>query len=243
MALPSVTYTFVSGTPSDANQVNTNFLDIINSLTDGTKSLTVNDIGLAGSAASQIVATDGSKILQSLTTATYPSLTELSYVKGVTIAIQTQFTGKATATVWGASAWTPTGSWSTNTTYTGSYRRIGDTGFFTVKIALAGAPTAANLTVNLPGSHTIDTAKLPGYDSTFKEVGLASFFDTSASAGYTGMACYNSTTSVKVMINAQAIHAGTVFTRLLACDNASPVTFASGDMVTLTFSVPIVEYT
>lgn len=239
MALPSVTYTFVSGTPSDANQVNTNFLDLVNSLTDGTKSLTVNSVGLNGLTASQIVATDGSKILQSLTTATYPSLTELSYVKGVTSAIQTQF---ARFTNMGASAWTPTGSWSTNTTYTGSYRREGDMGYFTVKIALAGAPTAANLTVNLPGSHTIDTTKLPGYDSTFKEVGLASFFDTSASAGYTGMACYNSTTSVKVMINAQAIHAGTVFTRILACDNTSPVTFASGDMVTLTFKVPIVEY-
>lgn len=40
--------------------------------------------------ASQILALDGSKNIQSLSTATYPSLTELSYVKGVTSAIQTQ---------------------------------------------------------------------------------------------------------------------------------------------------------
>lgn len=40
--------------------------------------------------ASQLLATDGSKNLQSLSTATYPSLTELAYVKGVTSAIQTQ---------------------------------------------------------------------------------------------------------------------------------------------------------
>lgn len=44
--------------------------------------------------ANQILATDGSKAVQSLDTATYPSLTELSYVKGVTSAIQTQMNGK-----------------------------------------------------------------------------------------------------------------------------------------------------
>lgn len=42
-------------------------------------------------AANQLVATNASKNLQSLSTSTYPSLTELSYVKGVTSAIQTQF--------------------------------------------------------------------------------------------------------------------------------------------------------
>jgi hypothetical protein len=40
---------------------------------------------------SELVATDANKKFQSLAVATYPSLTELSYVKGVTSAIQTQF--------------------------------------------------------------------------------------------------------------------------------------------------------
>jgi hypothetical protein len=40
---------------------------------------------------SELVATDTNKKFQSLAVATYPSLTELSYVKGVTSAIQTQF--------------------------------------------------------------------------------------------------------------------------------------------------------
>lgn len=40
--------------------------------------------------ASQIVATDGSKKLQTLTTSTYPSLTELTYLKGATSDIQAQ---------------------------------------------------------------------------------------------------------------------------------------------------------
>lgn len=44
--------------------------------------------------ASEILITDGSKNIVSADTATYPSLTELSYVKGVTSGIQTQLNGK-----------------------------------------------------------------------------------------------------------------------------------------------------
>jgi hypothetical protein len=50
MANPSVTYTFSNGTTADADQVNTNFTDIINSLTDGTKSLTIDAITAGGAA-------------------------------------------------------------------------------------------------------------------------------------------------------------------------------------------------
>lgn len=49
--------------------------------------------------ASQLVSTDASKKLQSLGVATYPSLTELTYVKGVTSAIQAQINGKGTFTL------------------------------------------------------------------------------------------------------------------------------------------------
>ena len=49
--------------------------------------------------ASQLVATDASKNLESLDVATYPSLTELSYVKGVTSAIQTQLSSKLSSAV------------------------------------------------------------------------------------------------------------------------------------------------
>lgn len=57
---------------------------------------TLGGLNVTGLTASQITATDGSKNLQSLTTATYPSLTELAYVKGVTSALQTQLNAKAT---------------------------------------------------------------------------------------------------------------------------------------------------
>lgn len=58
--------------------------------------LSTGGLNLSGLTASQIAATDGSKNIQSLSTATYPSLTELSYVKGVTGSIQTQITAKPT---------------------------------------------------------------------------------------------------------------------------------------------------
>jgi hypothetical protein len=52
--------------------------------------------------ASRILATDGSKAVQSLDTATYPDLTELSYIKGTTSAIQTQLNSKQATITGGA---------------------------------------------------------------------------------------------------------------------------------------------
>jgi hypothetical protein len=49
---------------------------------------------LSSLTASEILALDSSKNIQSLPVATYPSLTELSYVKGVTSAIQSQVNNK-----------------------------------------------------------------------------------------------------------------------------------------------------
>lgn len=48
MSAPAVTYTFANSTTSDATQVNQNFLDIINGLSDGTKDLTINALACAG---------------------------------------------------------------------------------------------------------------------------------------------------------------------------------------------------
>ena len=59
--------------------------------------------------ASQIVATDASKKFQTLDVTTYPSLTELSYVKGVTSGIQAQINAKGTGTVTAVSVATANG--------------------------------------------------------------------------------------------------------------------------------------
>jgi len=57
--------------------------------------ITPSAVQISGLTASELVATDASKNLVSLAVATYPSLTELTYLKGVTSAIQTQINAKA----------------------------------------------------------------------------------------------------------------------------------------------------
>ena len=49
---------------------------------------------ISGLTASQLIATDANDTLVSLSTSTYPSLTELSYVKGLTASTQTQLNNK-----------------------------------------------------------------------------------------------------------------------------------------------------
>lgn len=56
---------------------------------------TGTSLQLSGLTASEILGTDASKNIVSLAVATYPSLTELSYVKGLSSAIQTQVGAKA----------------------------------------------------------------------------------------------------------------------------------------------------
>jgi hypothetical protein len=65
----------------------------------------VNGVSGAGTT-NQLAYYTASSTLSSLTTATYPSLTELSYVKGVTSAIQTQLNAKA-ATLSGTTNYVP----------------------------------------------------------------------------------------------------------------------------------------
>lgn len=67
MAIPSVTNTFSNGTTADATQVNTNFTDLINALTDGTKSITVDAITAAGNVSFQGNVTLGNGSVDDLT--------------------------------------------------------------------------------------------------------------------------------------------------------------------------------
>lgn len=50
MASPAVTYTFSNSTTADATQVNQNFTDIINGISDGTKDLSISALTVAGNA-------------------------------------------------------------------------------------------------------------------------------------------------------------------------------------------------
>jgi hypothetical protein len=63
-----------------------------------TGTVTTPAIVVSSETASKVAIFDGSKNIKSADTTTYPDLTELSYVKGVTSAIQTQLNAKASST-------------------------------------------------------------------------------------------------------------------------------------------------
>lgn len=128
-------------------------------------------------------------------------------------------------------SYTPTGSWSTNTTYTGRWRRSGDQMEGQIHIALTGAPTSAALTANLPTNYTVDTAKLAGGTGTFQSLGTAAV--GAGGGGYNGFPSYTSTTALKIKYATTSVSDVT---------QAAPATFANGDSINVFFRVPIVGW-
>lgn len=101
--------------------------------------------------ASTILITDGSSNIISAALATYPSLTELSYVKGVTSAIQTQLNAKGAGTVTTVSVATANG-------FSGTVANATTTPAITI-IAGAITPTSVNgLTITANGTNTLNIA-------------------------------------------------------------------------------------
>lgn len=132
-------------------------------------------------------------------------------------------------------SWTPTGSWSSNTTYTGYKRRVGDSGEYQVRVATSGAPTSASLTINQPSGETIDTSKgtyttasriLRNSDGTISDTGVAI---------YQGDVGYSSSSAVAVLYDD-----GTG--KYASVTQAAPMTFGSGDYVEVSWSTPIVGW-
>jgi hypothetical protein len=76
----------------------------------GTNATFYDGVKLNAQTASRILSTDASSNITALDTATYPSLTELTYVKGVTSAIQTQLGGKQATLVSGTNIKTVNGN-------------------------------------------------------------------------------------------------------------------------------------
>ena len=85
---------------------------------------------------SEMLITDGSKSIVSAPVATYPSLTELTYLKGVTSDIQTQINGKQSTITFGTGVQTALG----------------------INIGSAGAPVLFNGALGTPSSGTLTNA-------------------------------------------------------------------------------------
>jgi|GEM_PF-4269651 len=140
-------------------------------------------------------------------------------------------------------SFTPTSTWVSNATHTGKWRRVGDTLHVEVSIDLSGAPTSADLRVNLPSGFTIDTAKLSSGGAPAanqqRPLGLAIMSDTNSGNGAViGGVTYANSTSVDVFYG----NDGAPGVQLGFVNQAAPFTFDSSDFVDLNFSVPILGW-
>lgn len=136
-------------------------------------------------------------------------------------------------------SFTPTGSWNTNTTYTGYYRRVGDSADISIRASLSGAPNNTSLTINMPTGLTIDTTKMAG-GSAQPIAGVG--YVVAASNTYVGVLLGNNATSVLVRYAQTLTGANPVGVVTNNLNATTPATFASGDAVTFNFKVPIVGW-
>lgn len=122
---------------------------------------------LSGLTASEIVITDASKNLTSAAVATYPSLTELTYVKGVTSAIQTQLNAKQATITFGTGVETALGV------------NVGTAGSIVVNGGALGTPSSGTVT-NLTGTASININGTVGATTPTTGAFTTGAFSTSA---------------------------------------------------------------
>lgn len=130
---------------------------------------------------------------------------------------------------------TPTGAWSSNTTYTGIWFRQGVYAFINVKIVTAGAPTSATLTINQPANMpVIDTTKLA------QATGIGALPHSSCTILDSGTRQFN---AAMIYVSTSAVQPITPSDAGLATANnvsqAAPMTWANGDNLICSWAVPI----
>lgn len=133
-------------------------------------------------------------------------------------------------------SFTPTGTWTANSTYTGQWRRVGDSIEIQYDISLAGAPTSTPLIVNPPTGIAFDTSKIPGFDAAaglpLMGIGVAKHSGTTYN-----LQLFYQTNAMGVVYQSAITGAQSAITQ------AAPVTWASGDHVTLTtIRIPVLGW-
>jgi hypothetical protein len=137
-----------------------------------------------------------------------------------------------------AVAYTPTGTWTTNTTYTGYKWRRGDREFYEVQVALSGAPTAASLSINT--TETMDATKMVNGISTVPQLGRASYYHLGAGTVYEAVVMWNNSNSVSIQYpDPSALNSAVPFAVVNA---TAPFTAASGDRIVIRWDAPIVGF-
>lgn len=130
-------------------------------------------------------------------------------------------------------AYTPTiSAWSTNTTTTGFWRRVGDSIEVQFLISLSGAPTGNLSTVTLPTGLTASSSKMIAPSTSFYFPFPMTMRDNGAGT-YHGI-CYPNAASnlVSVYYLDAAVQGGQI-------NATAPFTWASGDTIAATLRTPI----
>lgn len=119
----------------------------------------------------------------------------------------------------GKLAFTPTGSWVSNTTYAGYWWRDGNRINFDVTLTLTGAPTSAALTLSMPAGTSVDSSVMSSTLASFLTSGRAIDADGN---NFAMMAIYNSTSLISLQTSAATV---------VNITQAAPFTFAAGDFI------------
>jgi hypothetical protein len=139
------------------------------------------------------------------------------------------------AVVGGWQSYTPVGTWTSNTNYTGQYRRVGDSIDIIASINLTGAPNNTALYVSLPTGLTPDTSKIS--TSNFEALGTAEL--QVANAAYIGSVIYVSDSPRFLRV----LHVSNGTTGAQSdLTSTTPDTWATGSRVSIRASVPIAEW-
>jgi hypothetical protein len=144
------------------------------------------------------------------------------------------------ANITNTESWTPTGSITVNSTYTGKKWYHGDRGHYEATITMSGSGNGGNVTINLPSGDTIDTSKLD--TSAGAILGIADLYDSSSGTGdksLKGMVQPSTTTSVQIsMIDESS--GSSHYTDTVYVTGNYPVALAAGDVIHIKFDVPLV---
>ena len=139
----------------------------------------------------------------------------------------------------------PTGDWTTNTTYTGKWRKVGQNMELQYYVTYSGVPDASSFAINIPSGYTIDTAAMPNGTSTNFTIGRGKHRDSSTGNQFELALRFASTTQMGCYVenDITLATAGTSYSNnASAYTKTVPVTIANGHSADFIVTVPIVGW-
>lgn len=135
-------------------------------------------------------------------------------------------------------AFTPTCSWTQNTTATGKYRKVGNILELQYKIELTGNPNSASLTVTIPEHFTVDTNEmLEGETIVSYPESMGYILDSGV--GYYPFV-WGQLNTTNGVVSVTTLNLSSTPRNYRAVGQNVPITWASGDKLYFTIRFPVV---